>query len=105
MTATRRHWASGHPRRVDRRLDLHVGGGDRKLLHDRSTARVARERGVRRGGRSARRASRRAICCAICRPELNRLYFQLWNGAQIVLGVLALLAALGSTAQPLGRDR
>ena len=28
--------------------------------------------------------------------ELNRLYFQLWNGAQIVLGVLALWLIAGS---------
>src|SRR4030095_17044020 len=37
--------------------------------------------------------------------ELNRLYFQLWNGAQIVLGVLALWLLSGSTARPLGRDK
>jgi hypothetical protein len=37
--------------------------------------------------------------------ELNRLYFQLWNGAQIVLGVLALWLLSGSTARPLGRDQ
>jgi hypothetical protein len=37
--------------------------------------------------------------------ELNRLYFQLWNGAQIVLGVLALWLLSTSTARPLGRDK
>lgn len=36
--------------------------------------------------------------------ELNRLYFQLWNGAQIVLGALALWLLSGSTARPVGRD-
>src|SRR4030095_15568504 len=35
--------------------------------------------------------------------ELNRLYFQLWNGAQIALGVLALWLLSGSAAPPLGR--
>lgn len=37
--------------------------------------------------------------------ELNRLYFQLWNGAQIVLGALALWLLSGSTARPVGRGK
>jgi hypothetical protein len=94
----------GHPRRVDRRFDLHVGRGDRKLLHDRSLlalrANSAFAAAVDRLGAVEARDLLRYLS-----SELNRLYFQLWNGAQIVLGALALWLLSGSTARPWAATR
>jgi hypothetical protein len=104
MTATRRHWALAILGAwIAGSICMSVVATENFYTIDRllgSRANAAFGAAVDRLGAVEARDLLRYLS-----SELNRLYFQLWNGAQIVLGVLALWLLSGSTAQPLGRDK